>query len=375
MTSTDPIVEHLSSKFATDMRANGNTAPTSELETAPRSFDVLLDLNLRRARRGGSILDVPETVESLWGTGHQSIWPEHEPFALCGPDGVGKTTVAQQLALALVEIRPSTLLGFDVASRERVLYLACDRPAQVRRSFRRMVAEDDRAQLDDRLVIWEGPLPFDLASEPDALLALVRRFGCVAVILDSLKDVAADLSREESGQGLNRAFQNCVADGVDVCGLHHQRKAQAGAGKPRHLADVYGSRWITAGCGSVVMLWGEAGDPVVEFTHLKQPDETIGPFQIVHDHRSGTSTALDRVDAYTIVMGAPKGVTAAEIATTLYGNADNNSARKARRQLDRLVDEKKVHREDGARGGASGSDPSRYFPVSLISERGIDCDA
>src|SRR5665213_2057492 len=188
MTATDPIVEHLSSKFANDIRANGNTAPASELETSARSFDVLLDLNQHRARPGGSILDVAEIVESLWGTGHQSIWPEHEPFALCGPDGVGKTTVAQQLALALAGIRPPTLLGFDVAASERrVLYLACDRPAQVRRSFRRMVAEDDRAQLDDRLVIWEGPLPFDLAAEPDALLALVRRFGCVAVILDSLK--------------------------------------------------------------------------------------------------------------------------------------------------------------------------------------------
>jgi len=82
-------------------------------------------------------------------------------------------------------------------------------------------------------VAW--PLPFDLAGEPAALLAMAKHYGADVVVLDSLKDVAADLSREETGQGLNRAFQGCVADEVDVLALHHQRKAQNGAGKPNRL--------------------------------------------------------------------------------------------------------------------------------------------
>ena len=44
-----------------------------------------------------------------------------------------------------------------------------------------------------------------------------------------------------------------------------------GGAKPKRLADVYGSRWLTAGMGSVLLLWGEPGDLVVEVRHLKQP--------------------------------------------------------------------------------------------------------
>lgn len=178
------------------LRPIPNSGPPSKMEAAPPSYDSLIELNVRRARPGGSILDVPEIVESVWGSGHQCIWARGEPFILCGPDGVGKTTLAQQLSLALGGIVAPELLGFRVVpSERRVLYLACDRPAEARRSFRRMVTEDHRTALDERLVVWCGPLPFDLGGEPYALLALARRFGCDAVVLDAVKDVAADLSR------------------------------------------------------------------------------------------------------------------------------------------------------------------------------------
>lgn len=381
---TDHVDDELARTLAT-AKANAPEHPiistsVTRPETQPgtaidSTVDVLIELNARRVTRGSSILDVPETVESLWGEGHQSVWAKGEPFLLVGPEGVGKTTIAEQGALALAGIGAQSLLGFPIHSEgRRVLYLACDRPAQAIRSFHRMVSEKDRALLEDRLVIWRGPLPFDLAAEPTALLALARRFGCDVVFLDSLKDVAADLSKEETGQGLNRAFQHCVADGVDMCGLHHQRKAQAGGGKPRYLADVYGSRWITAGCGSVVMLWGDAGDLVVEFTHLKQPDETIGPLQVVHDHVRGVSTLLEKVDAYTLVQGASNGITAVEISERLYGDAGANSIRKVRRQLDRLSGEKLVHRKDGARGGAAGREAATYYPITLLQEGGGDGD-
>ena len=74
MAATDPIVEHLSSKFADHgSRMNGTTALASELETSARSIDLLLDLNQRRLVTGSAILDAPESVQSLWGDGHQSI--------------------------------------------------------------------------------------------------------------------------------------------------------------------------------------------------------------------------------------------------------------------------------------------------------------
>lgn len=328
----------------------------------------LIDLNRRRLHNGSTILDAPLLAESVWGQNHRCLWAKGEPFLIVGPDGVGKTTLAQRLALLRAGIRTGDMLGLAVQpDAHRVLYLACDRPSHAIRSFRRMVDDDDSELLAERLEIWKGPLPFDLGKNPEGLAALAKAVGAGTIFLDSLKDVAADLSKEEVGARLNTAFQTCVADGIEIAGLHHQRKAQAGAGKPRHIADVYGSRWITAGAGSIIMLWGEPGDSVVDLDHLKQPSEQFGPVQIVHDHIAGITTLVDQIDAYTLVMAATVGgTTAGEAAIRLYGNPnpDRNSVEKARRQLERLANDGRIHKRDGSKGGATGGEPARYYPLT-----------
>ena len=335
-------------------------------EREPSSAEVLIELASHRMVMGDRfVLDVPETVPAVWGDGHQVAWAAGEPLLIVGPDGVGKTTVLQQLLLALGGVRGTAqLFGLPVVTGRRVLYIAADRPTQAQRSMNRMVGEKDRESLHEGLVVWRGPLPFDLVSEPSALLSLARRAECDVVGIDSLKDVASKISSDETGQGVNAAFQTCCAEGVDVVAAHHQRKAQAGAPKPRFISDVYGSRWITAGCGSVFMLWGEAGDPVVELSHLKQPDETIGPFSILHDHVAGSSSVVDRVDAYTIVAGSPRGATVAQVAMALFGNAERNSFEKARRQLKSLTEAGKIHHEPGLRGADGKAESGTYFPIS-----------
>ena len=93
------------------------------------------------------------------------------------------------------------------------------------------------------------------------------------------------------GGNVNRAVQYVVVEGIEVVGLHHQRKGQGGA-KPNGLEDVYGSTWLTAGMGSVVLLWGAAGDPNVELRHLKQPVAEVGPLRIEHDQLTGMQPGL-----------------------------------------------------------------------------------
>ncbi|MGO8723776.1 MAG: AAA family ATPase [Acidimicrobiales bacterium] len=345
---------------------NGDVPHDDGIEVS--NVDLLIELSAHRAARGGVVLDAPETVESRWGDGHRCLWARNEPFVMCGPDGVGKTTVAQQLVLHLIGVLSGLFLGLPVQLAQRVLYLACDRPTQALRSFRRMVTDEHRELLDERLAVWRGPLPFDLAREPKALVTLAQRFGADVIVVDSMKDIAADLSKEETGLGLNAAFQHAVAEGIDVLGLHHQRKQQPGAGKPRHLSDVYGSRWLTAGAGSVVMLWGEAGDSVVDLDHLKQPDETIGPLKVLHDHANGISTVAETRDAWSIVHDARNGVTAITVAATLFGSPTpgRNEIEKARRQLDRLAKEGKVYKRDGTKGGSRGGDATTYYPLAIV---------
>jgi hypothetical protein len=55
----------------------------------------------REPEAGGAfVLDIADDVPAIWGSGDDVLWASGEPLTICGPQGVGKTTLAQQLALA-----------------------------------------------------------------------------------------------------------------------------------------------------------------------------------------------------------------------------------------------------------------------------------
>jgi len=290
---------------------------------------------------GGSfILDSDPMPRALWGESDRVIWSDGEALIIAGAQGLGKTTLAQQLALGWIGIHKySSLLGFPIEPGRRVLYLAMDRPRQAQRSFRRMVTEEERDALDDRLVVWKGPPPADLAKHPELLLRLCDEAYADAVIVDSLKDAAIPLSDDEVGAGYNRARQLACAKGVQIVELHHLRKALSGA-KAEHpsIDDLYGSTWITSGAGSVVLLTGRPGDPIVHLHHLKQPAVEVGPFSILHNDVSGRSEMWHSVDLIELVR-VRGSITALDAAKALYETEKPSPAEreKARRRLDRLV--------------------------------------
>ena len=317
---------------------------------------------------GSWILDAPPGVPAVWGEGERVLWASGEPFLLCGPAGIGKTSVLQQVVLARLGVRPPSLLGLPVAPLEgddRILYLACDRPAQIRRSFARAIGEEHRDLLDRRLVVWKGPPPSDFAKHPEILTELADSAGAGTTIVDSLKDVAVGLSDDDVGAGINISFQRAVAEGIDVAGLHHQRKGQNGA-KPKTLEDVYGSTWITAGAGSVALLWGNPGDLAVEFTHLKQPAMPIGPLMLLHDHANMVTTVEEGpADPLHVLRSRPHGLTTVDLARVVGKGAepDRNALQRARRDLERLVECGQARRVNGQAGGAGGTSAASYFLV------------
>lgn len=213
-----------------------------------------------------------------------------------------------------------------------------DRPKQAARSMRRMVEPGLRGRLDERLVVWQGPPPADLAKHHGLLLELCQAAGADTVVVDSLKDAAIGLSEDDVGAGYNRTRQTALAAGVQVVELHHNRKTQQGAAKEQTLDDLYGSTWLAAGAGSVVLLTGAPGDPVVQLRHLKQPVGEVGPLRIVHDHDRGRSQVYAAVDLVALT-GAGVAMTSMAGAGYLFDCATPSAAQKekARRKLDGLV--------------------------------------
>lgn len=358
---------------------NGGTIDDLDDEIAgylrQRTTSTAADPIASRLLPGGSfILDRPDTVPTLWGDGEQVLWAEGEALLIAGPSGVGKTTVAQQVILNAIGVHHGGVLGMPVRRFKKFLYLASDRPQQAARSMARMVRPEDRELLDEHLVFWPGPPPADFIKDPGILLRLCEAAGADAVCLDSLKDMAGELASEEGGQAINGAIQRTLVEGKEVIGLHHHRKqggGKEGGKEPTSLDELYGSTWITAGAGSVVSLWGAAGEPIVSLRHLKQPAGECGPWKLRHDHPVGRTEVWHQVDILALLRAAgAKGLTPAALAVNLYPNPKakptQSEIEKARRRLDTYVENRLavVHKLGAGRTAATA-----YF--AAFDEQGV----
>lgn len=320
-----------------------------------------------RTQLGGAfVFDTPATPPCIWGSGQGVIWAAGESLMVCGPAGVGKTTVAIQIVAARCGIREWPVLGMPVTpTGSRVLYLAMDRPPQISRAMGRLFDPAEREALNGCLTVWKGPPPNDMAKDPDTLARMAEAVDADTIVIDSVKDAFTKLTDDEAAANYNRCRQFALVRGIEVLELHHQRKAVEGR-KPTKIDDVYGSTWITAGAGSVLMMWGQPGDPVIEMTHIKQPCEEVGPWQIKHDHTAGISSILDEVDLYEVVkMQRQFGLTIHIAAQYVFGSGEPTPSQleKARRRLIRLVGDGLLVEREGERGA-----PSRFF----LRDRSMD---
>ncbi|MBO0676871.1 AAA family ATPase [Mycolicibacterium sp. S2-37] len=314
------------------------------------------------------MFDIDTTQTIIWGEGDDILWAEGEALMIAGGMGLGKTTLAGQLVRGLLGLE-STVLGLPITPASKpILYLAMDRPRQIRRSFLRQFGDTDRLALEGKLIVRPGPPISDIASCPPLLAKMAESVGAGTIFVDSLKDAVVGLSEDATGGAYNRARQGCLAKGIQVLELHHNRKPSAESAGG--ISDVYGSTWLTSGAGSVIMLTGDPGDPVVKFRHAKQPANEVGPWRLLHDQERGVFE-VQKIDLLVVVKNAgPNGVTARDAARAMYEKSNPTEAqiKKAQRQLDKLVREGDLTSLEGSRGGAGGSAPTTWFLRQPVSE-------
>ncbi|MEB8343910.1 DnaB-like helicase N-terminal domain-containing protein [Streptomyces endophyticus] len=303
-------------------------------------------------------------TEPLWGTREQTVWAPGESLMIVGAPGVGKTTLAHQVIFARLGLQ-ETVLELPVAPSRRVLYLAMDRPKQIAKAMARRVFDTDEKILQDGLVVWQGPLPATLDKEPDLLADLAAAHQADTIVIDSLKDAVSTMVDDSLAVAFHNARMRALRGGVEILELHHQRKATADAprGQRPALDQVYGSTWLTAGAGSVLFVTGRAGDPAVTLHHLKTPTGEVGPLDVTHDHKRGTTTVDPSRDPAALLRNAVNGMTVRELAAVLTGGAEPERAdvEKARRHLTRLVDSGLATKADGIAGGTGGGQQARYY--------------
>lgn len=328
---------------------------------------TILEAAVSKIQNGATfILDTDPTIRAIWGNDQQIAWARGEPLIITGPTGVGKTTIAHQLLERRLGTTTDPLFGLDVQPDDRpILYLACDRPTQIRRAFARRFNETHRGRLASRLLVHNGYLPAMVDVAPNLLADLVDHLDVGTLVIDSLKDVATELEKGPNAIAINQALQHVCQAGAQVVILHHQRKSQGDNRRPKSIDDLYGNTLIPSGAGSVLLVWGKPGDLAVELHHLKQPAEQIGPLQLIHDHEHGTTRldADEQIDLVALARNQTGGLTAKAAAQQLYGDQTRTSIERARRELNRLAEKGLVEYRDGVRGGPSGGTAATWWPV------------
>jgi hypothetical protein len=295
----------------------------------------------------------PDAVESiLWGAHDEILWAEGEALMIAGGMGLGKTTLAGMLVRGQLGLE-NTVLGLPIAKvDEPILYLAMDRPRQIRRSMKRQFSEDERPTIAGRLLMRPGPPIADLAVDPTLLARMAVEAGAGTVYVDSLKDAVVGLSEDATAAAYNRARQSLLAAGVQICELHHNRKANPNNGSTSGVNEVFGSTWLTSGAGSVIQLTGQPGDLVIKFNHVKTPADEVGPFHLHYDPDMGQMKVV-RFDYLKAVANAgPNGLTAEDAAAAVYERSRPSipECKKTARALDKLVKAGMLTAMSGPRG-------------------------
>ncbi len=339
------------------------SAPSQEsaFQTATNTQDSRPD----QGHPGGEwVFSAPDQIAGIWGNGQEIAWPTGEALIICGSDGSGKTSLIQNVIVRQLGIVTTPFLGLTVMPRTRIVYLAQDRPRQAKRALRRLVGHMDEEVLDLGLRVMDWPLDTTLEDDPDLLVRVGMENDAYTIYVDSLKDVVRELVSEESGMAIRRAYARACAAGIEVCLLHHDRKpGQDSRRQTLKLADVYGSRFITAGAGSVIALNGGSGDPLIELRHLKQPAEEVGPLKVAIDFETGEMTIWEGGDLASVLRAAGQGLTANDAARHLYATEAPTSKERerARRKLETVVAAGHAHKQVGA----GPKDPARYFTVEV----------
>lgn len=249
--------------------------------------------------QGGELFDLPP-VAPIWGYSDTPISAEEQGWMICAPDGVGKTSIACQyvrarLGLAGWEDFMWNMPVKPIVREERVLYMAMDRPRQIMEAFTRGLTEEEHFDiLQERLWLHKGPPPFPLGRPQGTewMLEAVEESNVRLVVFDSRKDMGNTLDAPDV-TGVSRCVQSLTARGVEVLILAHP--TQAGRPEGPTLSSVSGHREVYSGLGSVVFVEGNAGDEVVEVSHLKQIREPVDNFRIKHDKTQGFSSVTDEI--------------------------------------------------------------------------------
>ena len=306
-----PFLEDADPKFIEDVAKGVHRAKVSEAVKRVLREERVAKYGDAAALDGDAFLFGEDVNDApIWGAGDDLLWTEGGGLMIASDQGLGKSLTAQQLVAGRLGVGPSHLLDLPIQplpQSKTIVYLALDRPRQIRRSMRRLFrTERERAVARERLRVWTKPIPVDVLGDTYAMANWIQEtFGenVADLVVDSVKDLTpGGLSKDEVGQALDMAWKECRARGMSTLLLHHERKAGTDTSRANRqplLDHIYGSTWLTSGMDSVLHIQGKQGENVVTYTHLKAILNLLDPITAMHDQENGRTAVMQMAKAAT----------------------------------------------------------------------------
>ncbi len=220
------------------------------------------------------------------------LWADREPLMVCADTGQGKTTWLQNMIKAGIGLIPD-VAGYQVRQFNRILYLVMDRPEQARHSLGRLIVGTETSRWNEKVVVQHGSAPFTLNQTSIWLAEAAEAAGADCVMVDSLMNIASGMSEDDEGTRINEAHQEVCRRGIQLVIAHHPRKrSPQDRGKAYGLDDIYGSKFIAGGCGSVLFFhsWQDVPGNMSTFCidHIKSPAGRVDIPLLRIDKRTGS---------------------------------------------------------------------------------------
>jgi len=233
---------------------------------------------------------------------------EYGAYMLAGDPGTGKTQLTMQMAMSMACGRK--YLKAEIDEPKRVMFLSLEMGDSELLNFAEKMAKcftvEERELIDKNLSIFPVGEPVYM-NEPHGQKTIneaIARIQPEGVFVDSYSmALRGELSSDTAVNELNAWVKNQrMKHKCFFWFVHHMRKKQQGGGKPKTMADMFGSTFIAAGITNAGLLYQQGS--ILEFSVLKDRHAPKGkPYNIIRDNETlmfgidGIDGILDAAEA------------------------------------------------------------------------------
>lgn len=209
---------------------------------------------------------------------------------ITGQPGIGKTQFSLQAAAHIALGRD--FLGFACAEPRKVMFLSLEMDDVALKDFTRKQAtqysQEDLKLLNEnfRIVPLGQPLYLNYKAQQDLLLEMMLEEGIQGVFIDSLSRAMDGPLQDEVATRNLMGWVDTIRNSHSIFTwfIHHNRKASGDNKKPKFLADIYGSVFITSALTSAFVLWATGTKNEIELSFVKsRQSEDKDAFNILRD--------------------------------------------------------------------------------------------